>query len=201
MIERIWHGWTTRGNADAYERLLRGRIVPAIVGRGIGGLHCIDLLRREAGEEVEFVTVMRFESTAAVRAFAGDDHEKAVVPAEARALLARFDERAAHYEVRDLPRDGVVTVVARIAARSGMEDQVRAELQRLLAPTRGEEGCLNYDLHEAADRPGEFLFHENWTSEALLRKHLGSAHIAAWRAVAADLLARPIEITLWRRAG
>jgi len=201
MIERIWHGWTTHGNADAYERLLRGRIVPAILGRGIAGFHGIDLVRREAGDEVEFVTRMRFESTAAVRAFAGDDFEKAVVPADARALLARFDESAAHYEVRDLPRDGVVTVVARIAARPGMEDRVREELRRLLDPTRGEEGCLNYDLHEATDRPGEFLFHENWTSEALLRTHLGSAHIAAWRAVAADLLARPIEITLWRRAG
>ena len=201
MIARSWHGWTTSGNADAYERLLRGRIIPGILGRGIAGFHGIELLRREAGDEVEFVTVMRFESTAAVRAFAGDDHEKAVVPAEARALLARFDERAAHYEVRDLPREGVVTVVARIAARPGMEDQVRAELQRLLAPTRGEAGCLNYDLHEAPDRPGEFLFHENWTSETLLKQHLGSAHIAAWRAVAAGLLARPIEITRWRRAG
>jgi quinol monooxygenase YgiN len=201
MIERIWHGWTTRGNADAYERLLRGRIVPAILGRGIAGFHGIDLMLREAGDEVEFVTVMRFESTAAVRAFAGDDHEKAVVPADARALLARFDETAAHYEVRDLSRDGFVTVVTRIAARPGMEGRVRQELRRLLAPTRGEEGCLNYDLHEAADRPGEFMFHENWTSTALLEKHLASAHIAAWRAVAADLLARPIEITLWRRAG
>jgi len=201
MIERIWHGWTTRGNADAYERLLRATIVPGIFGRGIAGFHGIDLLRREAGEEVEFVTVMRFESTAAVRAFAGDDHEKAVVPAEARALLARFDDRAAHYEVRNLPRDGFVTVVARIAARPGMEGRVREALVRLLAPTRGEEGCLNYDFHEAVDDPGEFLFHENWSSEALLRRHLGSAHIAAWRAVAADLLARPIEITLWRRAG
>jgi len=201
MIERIWHGWTTRGNADAYERLLRGRIVPGILGRGIAGFHGIDLLRREAGEEVEFVTVMRFESTEAVRVFAGADHEKAVVPAEARALLARFDDRATHYEVRGLSRDGIVTVVARVAARPGMEDRVRAELQRLVAPTRAEEGCLNYDLHEATDRPGEFLFHENWSSEALLRKHLGSAHIASWRAVAADLLERPIEITLWSRAG
>lgn len=201
MIERIWHGWTTRGNADAYERLARGRIVPGILGRGIAGFHGIDLMRREAGEEVEFVTVMRFESMVSVRAFAGDNPEKAVVPAEARALLARFDEQAAHYEVRALPRDGIVTVVARIAAKPGMEDRVRAELQRLLAPTRGEEGCLNYDLHEATDRPGEFLFHENWSSEALLRNHLDSAHIAAWRAVAPELLARPIEITRWSRAG
>lgn len=201
MIERIWHGFTTRGNADAYERLLQGRIIPGILGRGTAGFHGIELLRREAGDEVEFVTVMRFESVAAVRLFAGDDHEKAVVPAEARALLARFDQRAAHYEVRDLPRDGVVTVVARFAARPGMEDRLRAELRRLLAPTRGEEGCLNYDLHEATDRPGEFLFHETWTSEARLRKHLESAHIAAWRAAAPDLLARPGEITLWQRAG
>ena len=95
----------------------------------------------------------------------------------------------------------IVTVVARFSARPGMEDRVREELRRLLAPTRAETGCLNYDLHEAPGSPGEFMFHENWTSAAALDRHLASAHIAAWRAVAADLLARPIEITRWRRMG
>jgi heme-degrading monooxygenase HmoA len=100
MICRIWHGWTTPGNADAYERLLRSEIFRAIAERGISGYHGIELLRRVAGESVEFVTLMWFESVDAVRAFAGTDYEVAVVPPEARALLQRFDARSAHYEVR-----------------------------------------------------------------------------------------------------
>src|SRR5262245_22276721 len=201
MIERIWHSWTTPGNADACEHLFRKRIIPGILARSPAGFHGIDLLRRDAGEEVEFVTLMRFASLDAVRAFAGPDHEAAVVPDEVRALLRRFDARATHYEVQDLPRDGCVTVAARITARPGHELRVRDELHRLLAPTRAEEGCLNYDLHEETDRPGQFLLHETWTSEAHLRRHLESAHIGAWRAVAHDLLAQPIEITLWKRIG
>lgn len=107
MICRLWHGWTTAANADAYERLLRGTVFPGIAARGIAGWRGIDLLRREAPPDgasdgtVEFVTVMWFDSLDAVRAFAGAAHETAVVPAEARALLLRFDERAAHYEVRE----------------------------------------------------------------------------------------------------
>jgi quinol monooxygenase YgiN len=201
MIERIWHGWTRPENADAYERLLRKRIIPGILARPLPGFHGIELLRRDAGEEVEFVTRMRFASLDAVRAFAGREHETAVVPDEARALLRRFDERATHYEVQDLPREECVTVAARITARPGHELRVRDELHRLLGPTRAEEGCLNYDLHEEADRPGQFLFHETWTSEAHLKRHLESPHIGAWRAVAGDLLAQPIELTLWKRIG
>ena len=106
MIFRFWHGWTTPANADAYERLLREEVFPGIAGRGIDGWRGIDLLRREpvdAGAErvVEFATVMWFDSLDAVRAFAGDAYETAVVPPAARALLLRFDDRSAHYEVRD----------------------------------------------------------------------------------------------------
>ena len=105
MISRIWHGWTSPDNADAYERLLRTEIFAGIVERRIPGFRGIQLLRRGGSPEVEFVTIMRFESLEAVRAFAGEDHEAAVVPPAARALLARWDARAAHYEVREeLPR-------------------------------------------------------------------------------------------------
>jgi antibiotic biosynthesis monooxygenase (ABM) superfamily enzyme len=104
MICRIWHGWTTPENADAYERLLRSEIFRGIAERGISGYHGIELLRRAAGGSVEFVTLMWFDSVEAVRAFAGVDYEVAVVPPEARALLERFDARSAHYEVRR-PRD------------------------------------------------------------------------------------------------
>jgi heme-degrading monooxygenase HmoA len=103
MIVRLWHGWTTPGNADAYERLLREEIFLGIARRAIAGYHGIELLRRTVGTEVEFVTVMRFDSLDAVRAFAGEDYEAAVVPQRARELLARFDARSAHYELRDSP--------------------------------------------------------------------------------------------------
>ncbi|MEP7346229.1 MAG: antibiotic biosynthesis monooxygenase [Gemmatimonadaceae bacterium] len=98
MITRIWHGWTPPQNADAYEQLLRTEIFRGIVSRRIDGFRGIDLLRRVHPEEVEFVTIMWFDSMAAVQAFAGDDYEIAVVPPPARALLHRFDARSAHYE-------------------------------------------------------------------------------------------------------
>jgi len=99
MIARIWHGWTTPTNADAYEKLLRTEICEGIENRRIHGFHGIDLLRRDQAQEVEFVTIMWFESLDAVRTFSGDDYELAVVPPEARALLSHFDARSAHYEV------------------------------------------------------------------------------------------------------
>jgi hypothetical protein len=106
MIARVWHGWTSPANADAYERLLREEIFHGIAGRRIGGYRGIDLFRREAGGEVEFVTTLWFDSLDAVREFAGADYEVAVVPPAARALLARFDPRSAHYEVRERQRVG-----------------------------------------------------------------------------------------------
>jgi hypothetical protein len=100
VISRIWHGFTSPANADAYEALLRSEIFLGIEGRQISGFRGIQLLRRELGDEVEFVTVMEFASVAAVRVFAGEDYEIAVVPPKARALLARFDARSQHYEVK-----------------------------------------------------------------------------------------------------
>jgi heme-degrading monooxygenase HmoA len=100
MIARIWHGWTTPANADAYETLLREEIFVGIQGRGIRGFRDIQLFRREVDGEVEFVTLMRFDSLDAVREFAGEDYEVAVVPPKARAVLARFDARSRHYEIR-----------------------------------------------------------------------------------------------------
>jgi heme-degrading monooxygenase HmoA len=104
MISRVWHGYTGAGEADAYEALLREEIFTGIEQRSIAGFREIQLFRRDVGEaggEVEFITVMWFDSLDAVRAFAGDDHELAVVPPAARELLARFDERSQHYEVRE----------------------------------------------------------------------------------------------------
>jgi heme-degrading monooxygenase HmoA len=103
MISRIWHGWTTRENADAYEQLLRTEIFLGIAQRSIQGYRGIHLLRRDVDDGVEFVTIMWFDSPDAVRAFAGDDYDVAVVPPRARQLLSRFDGRSAHYHVVETP--------------------------------------------------------------------------------------------------
>jgi antibiotic biosynthesis monooxygenase (ABM) superfamily enzyme len=99
MISRIWHGWTTPANADAYESLLKSEIFVGIQDREIAGYRGIHLLRRAVGDEIEFVTIMWFDSLEAVRTFAGEDYEVAVVPPKARALLSRFDARSQHYQV------------------------------------------------------------------------------------------------------
>jgi len=101
MISRIWHGYTTRANANAYENLLKGEIFAGVSNCHIRGYRGIHLLRRNITDGVEFITVMWYDSIEAVREFAGDDYEKAVVPPEARVLLSRFDDRSQHYEVRD----------------------------------------------------------------------------------------------------
>lgn len=99
MICRIWHGWTSLANADVYEQLLKSEIFVGIGKRRIGGYRGIQLLRRNVGDEVEFVTIMWFDNLDAVRVFAGEDYEAAVVPPKARKLLLRFDARSQHYEV------------------------------------------------------------------------------------------------------
>ena len=101
MICRLWRGWTAPDNADAYERIVRGEVIPGIEARRIDGFKHIDLLRRDHGSEVEFVTLMWFDNIAAIKAFVGADPEVAHVPPAARAVLARFDERVAHFEALD----------------------------------------------------------------------------------------------------
>ncbi len=100
MISRIWHGWTIPSNADAYEELLKSEIFTGIQERQIPGFREIQLFRRNLEDEVEFITVMWFDSIEAVRTFAGEDYEAAVVPQKARDLLKRYDSRSQHYEVR-----------------------------------------------------------------------------------------------------
>jgi antibiotic biosynthesis monooxygenase (ABM) superfamily enzyme len=101
MISRIWHGWTSPQNADIYEALLKEEIFVGIQNRHIPGFRSIQLLRRQIGEEVEFITIMIFDSLEAVREFAGQDYEQAVVPENARAVLSRFDQRSQHYEIKE----------------------------------------------------------------------------------------------------
>jgi quinol monooxygenase YgiN len=90
-----------------------------------------------------------------------------------------------------------VTVIARSRAKAGMEKQLRQALQSVLAPTRAEAGCINYDLHESVDDPRSFLFHENWTSAGHLDAHLKSAHIRALFESLRDLV-ETREITVWK---
>ena len=93
MIARIWHGYTTPANADYYEATLRSDVLPGIKEvRGYLGSY---ILRRSSGDEVEFGTVLLWESLDALRAFAGPDYELAIVPAERRRFLLHYDKRSA----------------------------------------------------------------------------------------------------------
>ncbi len=101
MICRLWRGWTTPENAEAYERVVRGEVIPGIEARKIPGFRHIDLMRRELGDEVEFQTLMWFDSLDSIIAFMGEDYAVSHVPQQAQAVLKRFDDRAAHFEVID----------------------------------------------------------------------------------------------------
>jgi antibiotic biosynthesis monooxygenase (ABM) superfamily enzyme len=98
VICRLWRGWTTPANADEYERIVSTEVLPSIAARNVPGYHGAYLLRRDVGDEVEFATLMLFDSLEAVRAFAGDDYETAYVPPAARAVLSHFDNESAHFE-------------------------------------------------------------------------------------------------------
>jgi hypothetical protein len=101
VICRLWRGWTTPENADPYQRIVHAEVIPGIEARKIPGFRHIDLMKRELGNEVEFQTLMWFDSLDAIKAFIGEDYAVSHVPPQARAVLKRFDERASHYEVID----------------------------------------------------------------------------------------------------
>jgi quinol monooxygenase YgiN len=94
-----------------------------------------------------------------------------------------------------------LTVVARIKAKPGKESQVRQELLSLVAPSRKDAGCVNYDLHQARDNPALFLFHGNWVSKAHLDAHLQKPDLQAVLARLGQLVAEPPQITLWEKIG
>ena len=98
MIARIWRGWTKPADAKAYEKLLRETVFPRIAARNIEGYRGAEMFIREDGNEVQFVTLLRFDSMDAVKEFAGSDASKPVIFPEAEALITRM-EQAQHYRV------------------------------------------------------------------------------------------------------
>jgi heme-degrading monooxygenase HmoA len=108
MIARVWHGYTKPEHADAYEAMLKPELLPGISKvRGFRGSY---LLRRESGDEVEFITIMLWESMDAIRAVTGPDHETAVIPVERRKYLAHYDAKSAHYEIASIHAPNDVSV-------------------------------------------------------------------------------------------
>jgi len=100
MITRVWHGWTHPEDADTYEELLKTEIFPGILSKGIAGLQRIKMLRRETGDEVEFMVVMRFTDIESVRTMTGGEESQAYIPDAARKVLKRFEQTARHFETR-----------------------------------------------------------------------------------------------------
>jgi quinol monooxygenase YgiN len=92
-----------------------------------------------------------------------------------------------------------ITVVATFEARPGKEAELKQALLVLIAPTRKEAGCINYDLHVSSENPAKFLFHENWTTKELLDKHLKSPHIEALLPRVNDLCVAFPEIKIWEK--
>ena len=101
MIARLWYGYTTPENADTYFKILTTEVIPGIAAMKIPGYQAIQVLRRELDDEVEFITIMWFDSLENVKSFTGEDYEVAHVPARAREVLKIFDERSQHYEVAE----------------------------------------------------------------------------------------------------
>jgi antibiotic biosynthesis monooxygenase (ABM) superfamily enzyme len=100
MIARIWHGYTKPEHADAYEALLKPELLPGI--SKVPGYIGSYLLRKPTGTEVEFITIMLWDSIEAIRAIAGANYETAVIPEERLQYLAHFDARSEHYEVTSI---------------------------------------------------------------------------------------------------
>lgn len=103
MILRLWSGWTTAEQAQAYDQVLDSEVAPGIVERSLPGLERFEVWHRiaqERGDRHEFLTAMRFTDLAAVAEFTGGDPHASVVPARARAVLDSFDAHSRHYELR-----------------------------------------------------------------------------------------------------
>jgi heme-degrading monooxygenase HmoA len=100
MIARVWHGYSKPEHADAYEAMLKPELLPGISKvKGYKGSY---LLRRDLKTEVEFITILLWDSIDCIRAVAGQDYETAVIPEERRKYLSRYDAKSAHYEIASI---------------------------------------------------------------------------------------------------
>jgi hypothetical protein len=122
VITRIWRGWTTPENADAYQRIVSQEVLPGIAARNLDGYHGAYLLRRDLGGEVEFATIMLFDTLEQVRGFAGEDYESAHVPPKAR--LAEDGGDLVEQQTLPLGEEGIEVV----GAHGDRIDQVRTDV-------------------------------------------------------------------------
>jgi quinol monooxygenase YgiN len=95
--------------------------------------------------------------------------------------------------------DEAITVLARLKAKTGMEEKVKSECLALVEPTRAEEGCINYDFHQGADEPAQFMFYENWTSKAALDEHIATPHLQRFIGMADELLEGGLDVTIYKK--
>ena len=93
--------------------------------------------------------------------------------------------------------DRKVTVIARFKAKPGLEETVKKEVMKLVSPTRAEAACINYDLHRSSEDPAVLMLYENWVSKKALDEHLAMPYLEAFKAKADEILAEPLNITLW----
>jgi antibiotic biosynthesis monooxygenase (ABM) superfamily enzyme len=98
-IKRVWYGWTTKENADRYQNILKEEVLPSIEAKNIPGYKEIEVLRFELEDEVEFITIMTFESLQNVIEFQGEDYKRCYVPDVAQKVLKRWDQESTHYEL------------------------------------------------------------------------------------------------------
>lgn len=86
----------------------------------------------------------------------------------------------------------IITVAAKLVVKEAGVDSVKSELLKLITPTRQEEGCLEYRLHQDNENPCVFIFYENWQNSACLERHMNSAHFKSYVAAVGDLLAEKV---------
>lgn len=98
-VKRVWHGWTTKDNADKYQSILNQQVLPGIEAKKIPGYRKIEVLRIDLEDKVEFVTIMTFDSLQNVKDFQGEDYKKCYVPEVAQAVLKRWDSESMHYQL------------------------------------------------------------------------------------------------------
>jgi len=94
-----------------------------------------------------------------------------------------------------------LTVLARIRAKAGREEEVLREIVSLIAPTRSEAGCITYDLHRAQEDPALFCLYETWRSRRDLDEHLATPYLQAFLGKAPDMLAEPVDLSFWSKLG